>query len=261
MVRGDLTPLPAWLSGDILLPALCVAGLFAVHGYHAAEVWFWSDEIMSVEAAQMTWRDLVVNRYNAAHSPLYFAFLKIWIYVAAGFESSAPPSEFVIRLPSLVLMGLAGGILAVVVRKSWGIWAALLVVAVWVLHYRIGYHATEARPYPLLMFFLAITIWANQRLILEFHQGSGETRWVRYASFAAPALAVATIPLGFIAAGLIEVGTFWYVWSSGSEPLKQRWRRRIKWVWPIMLGIFATFLPIIVVKSDNYWLERANPLS
>ena len=87
---------------ELILSAIIFVGLFLVNG---SRVWefFWSDEIITIEATGiLSWSELVVNRYWAAHSPLYFAILKVWLGVLSMFVDIQEHAEFLARLPSAV---------------------------------------------------------------------------------------------------------------------------------------------------------------
>jgi hypothetical protein len=78
---------PAALPGGHRLPAIANISNIAIvlcwsviailaFSYNIGANEFWFDEVITVNATQLSWRDLVATRYWHAHSPLYFLLMK-----------------------------------------------------------------------------------------------------------------------------------------------------------------------------------------
>ena len=66
--------------------------------------------------------------------------------LAVGPEGLARANEFLLRAPSLVFMGLAGGFLATAAWRAWGVTAGVLLLAMWLINPFIARYSIEARP-------------------------------------------------------------------------------------------------------------------
>jgi len=143
---------------ELALCAACCCATLLLDGGRARTELLWGDEIVSVYAIQQSPGGLVEHRYWQGHSPLYFLLLKLWIFVSSGMDGLARPSEFLLRLPSLICMGLAGGLLAAAAWRAWGIAAGIVLLVLWLGNNLVERYAVEARPYALLLFFLAAVV-------------------------------------------------------------------------------------------------------
>ena len=152
---------------ELLLSAASLGGLLLVTGARAWSEPFWLDEVTTARLVDRGFWDIVIDRYAVAHSPLYFVLMKLWILLVSGPSGLHYPNEFWLRVPSLLAVGISGGLLAAAAWRSWGALPGLLLVPLWSLHSISGYFAVEARPYGLLYLMIALSIWANTRLRLE----------------------------------------------------------------------------------------------
>jgi uncharacterized membrane protein len=238
---------------ELIMCAVGVAGMALAYGGRAYAELFWGDETITADAIRANAVDLVINRYSVGHSPLYFLIAKAWMLMATGSEGLVWANEFLLRVPSLVFMGLAGGLLAAAASRAWGIAAGLLLLAMWLTNSFIAYYSIEARPYALLVLFLAITIWSATRLWLAKSQPP--LRNFVAISVLAPALAAATMPLGAVAAIAMEACG---VCNMSDDPFARFWRRRAFLSITTTVVTFAVFMPTIMNRAAS-WVDE--PLS
>lgn len=77
--------LVTWISIAVAI------GLVASHLSYAG---LWIDEIYTLHAVHLPWREMFIERLMRGHFPLYFVFMKLWLAISGG------PSEVVLRVPS-----------------------------------------------------------------------------------------------------------------------------------------------------------------
>ena len=143
-LRQDATDnreLLGYVAGSL---ALCLAVRLSTLGSFA----LWYDEILTAHTIALDWTDLAAERLAAKHSPLYF-----WMLKGLGLQGA---SEFFLRLPSAILNSVAG---AIFVAVAWQLSGRIGAIVMMILYcfgpFQILY-AQDARPYALLMFFLAV---------------------------------------------------------------------------------------------------------
>jgi len=227
---------------ELIMCAVGVAGFALAYGGRAYVELFWGDETITADVIRLSTVDLVINRYSAGHSPLYFLIAKAWMMAIAS------EGEFLLRVPSLVFMGLAGGLLASAASRAWGIAAGLLLLTMWLTNSFIAYYSIEARPYALLVLFLAITLWSATRLWLAKSQPP--LRGLVAISILAPVFAAATMPLGAVAAIAMEACG---ICKMSDDPFARFWRQRA------FLSITATLATIAVFMNWNRaasWIDE-----
>ena len=243
---------------ELILSAIIFVGLFLVNG---SRVWefFWSDEIITIEATGLSWSELVVNRYWAAHSPLYFAILKVWLGVLSMFVDIQEHAEFLARLPSAVATTLAGGFLAGAVWRSWSYVCAIIFIPAWTVNNFIPHYAFEARPFGLLLLALSLSVWSISRLWSDTYAKNSRYLWI--TSALSPIVAAATIPLGIVAVIAMELSAASLLRSHQSRDFVVRWYARTGVVVGAVIVLMAIYGPAILNKSDNYWVEQYAPMS
>lgn len=241
---------------ELALCAACCCATLLLDGGRARTELLWGDEIVSVRAIQQDFEGLIRHRYWQGHSPLYFLLLKLWVLVTSGVDGLARPGEYLLRLPSLILMGLAGGLLAATAWRAWGVAAGMLLLALWLGNNLVERYAVEARPYAMLLFFLAAAMWSSTRLWLA----NEDDRSIAMGAVAVGSriLAAATIPVGVIAVLAMEACSFRL---KGANAYNRFWRYRSLAVLAAMIIIVAVYAPAIAAKADGYWVETYAPLS
>ena len=208
--------------------------------------------------------EIVTNRYWQGHSPLYFVLLKLWLLLTSGLSGIHQPSEFLVRLPSMLTAGIAGGFFASAAWRAWGPPAGLFFVPLWVLNAIVGYYAVEARPFGLLLLALSLAVWSGTRLWIAFNseksnEDTHAALWI--ISILSPIIAAATIPVGIIAVIAIEISAASLLWSYVPESFARRWKLRTMLVFVSVFIVLLLFVPGILFKSTSYWTNDIMPFS
>ncbi len=120
---------------ELLLSAASLGGLLLVTGARAWSGPFWLDEVTTARLVDRGFWDIVIDRYAVAHSPLYFVLMKLWILLVSGPSGLHYPNEFWLRVPSLLAVGISGGLLAAAAWRKLGCIACFLLVSLWSLRY------------------------------------------------------------------------------------------------------------------------------
>ena len=253
------------LFPELLLSVACVLGILLLHATEARENRFWGDEIITVSLMPKGWTEIIVNRYWHAHSPLYFLLLKVWLLIVAGPFGLDEPNEFLVRLPSMLASGLAGGFFAASAWRAWGVPAGFCFVPLWVLNAQIGTYAIDARPYALLLLVLSIAVWSGTRLWIGYKKhseklGSGTCRVLWLLSAVSPAIAAAVIPVGIIAVISTEISTLGLC-RGVSASFVRPWKFRAAVSLILLLLVSFIFAPGILEKSTDFWTNKDLPFS
>jgi hypothetical protein len=255
---------------EFLLSASSLVGVSLVHGPRAWSELFWSDEVVTVTLAGRGLIEIVADRYNHAHSPLYFLLMKLWMVSISGLSGLHCPDEFLLRLPSMLAVGLAGGFLGAAAWRTWGALPGILLVLLWCVHAFSGYYAVEARPYGLVLLMLALGIWSNAHLWLEECHLSSSLAQVEVSSprrafwiisTTAPVVATALMPLGAVAVFAMEIAIASHLRMGAAAQFARRWRLRIAMVCLFVISALAIYLPAIFRSSENYWTDKSYALS
>jgi hypothetical protein len=223
---------------------------------------FWLDEVITFDATQMPWWQLVEDRYWGGHSPLYFLMVKLILQITgAPLEPGAV--EWILRLPSAVLITAAGALLIHAVWRIAGDRAACALAVLWMCWPSLLHYSHEARPYGLLIFFTALGLWGTLCLLHDMRlAGEGEQNgalarppsggFALWASGVGSVGAAMTMPLGVVTAIALEAGALLAFFSTGAPAL---WKRRCLIVWPLLLAVLLLFVPTLMIKAGNYWAE------
>jgi len=189
----------------------------------------WYDEILTANVVASGWSDLVADRLARGHFPTYFLFLK-----ALGLGGA---SETMLRLPSALFMSLAAAIMTVLALRLGGRIAALSTLILFAFVPALVYYGQEARPYAMLLFFLAIATTALVSIIQQ-RPGSGRSALVATAGTIGAALAV---PAGIVSVLLMHLS----LPLAGAFGLPPERRRALRWhvaaTW-IVIGCAALLL-------------------
>ncbi len=138
----------------LLLPIFALALLLRLSAIHDKFLWF--DEFLSANLARNPWPGILAAIRVEAHPPLYFLILKVW---AIFFGDGA------VAMKSLSLVCGMGAIifLADAVRRAEGVVAAAVATILIGLSTVQIDQSTDAKPYAMLAFFLALLLWSIVR--------------------------------------------------------------------------------------------------
>jgi mannosyltransferase len=238
--------------------AVCLAVRVPSLGLHA----LWYDEILSAQTIHRDWLDLTVERLSARHSPLYF-----WILKALGLEGA---SDFLLRLPSAVLDSVAAALFAVTAWRVAGRVGAIVMIVLYAFGPSQIDLGQEARPYALLMAFVALAAFGYVGAI-----GALSEAEPRVAEPEGPRstlrLAFILATIGTVGAGLTMVGGWVVALALQASIVVQSPEIRRRMVRPWLIHVVVTWLavaPFAVAifhplqrAAGNYWAERSYPLS
>ena len=222
-----------------------------------------ADEVLTAQAIGLDWTDLAVERLVATHSPLYF-----WMLKGLGLQGA---SEFFLRLPSAILNSLACTIFVAVAWRLSGRIGAIVMMLLYCFGPLEIAHAQDARPYALLMFFVAVATLGYVSAISPGQTGdpshtTGEREDIRLSRLA---FVVATV--GTIGAGLTMIGGWIVVVALQASiiVLPRALQRRVIRLW--LLHVAVTWLgiapfaiavfPYLHQAAGGYWAEQKMPLS
>jgi mannosyltransferase len=196
-----------------LVPML-LTGLIGAAGM--AQPGLWTDELATWGMARAPWPEFwPVLRYVDAVLVPYYAFMHLWVRVFGD-------SDISLRIPSLLAMVLAAGMVGALGTKLSGRRAGLLAGTVFALLPSTSRFAAEARPYALTV---PVAVAATALLVRAWEK-PGFLRWTGYA------LAIALLGLLHVVALLLLAAHGWAVLT---------WQRRLWWRFGIAAACGAGF--------------------
>ena len=175
-----------WAAVARWLPVVIVAAVMAALGVWglARQGAMGNDEVASRWAAMLSLGQLfhLLSHLDAVHG-LYYLLLHCWIAVGSTPE--------IIRIPSVIFMTAAAGLLVILARRLTGsAWAGLFAGLIMALDPVISYYAQTARSYAMVFCcVVAATLALVRALEAEDDSESGEglerrlrSRWITYAA-------------------------------------------------------------------------------
>jgi mannosyltransferase len=162
----------------VLDPVVIAVSAVAVSAAGSARPSLWFDEAATISASTRPLPELwaMLGNIDAVHG-LYYLLMHGWLTLF-------PPTEFLLRLPSSLAVGLAAAGVVVLARQLSARAVGLCAGAVFVVLPRVTWAGVEARSYALSM---AAAVWLT---VLCVAARRGRPRlWLGYA----PALAVSTL--------------------------------------------------------------------
>jgi energy-converting hydrogenase Eha subunit A len=244
-------PRPRLAQSLIFLSAVALAFAVRFASIDVRQVWL--DEALTQYAVSLDWSGLIADRVSAGHSPLYFLTMK-----TLGLDGSDLRA---LRIASVVMDSIAAGVFAAVVAWSAGIRAGVLAALFYALNPLLLFWGQNARPYGMLMMWLAIGIAGAAGMIGGASQNAFARRQPIALSLGLGG-AAATLTGGVIAAGIIALSPLAMPSLRNNRCFRKAWGRAL--IFPAcvvvaMAGLIS--LPHAGAVQGIYWTTRYAPLS
>ncbi len=180
---------------------LLLLGAFALRLFELGSQSLWWDEGISLHLATSTAADLLADRLDNIHPPLYFLLLKGWLALAGV-------SVFTARYFSVLASWLGVAALYAVARRRLARDTALLAAALGAISAVAVIYGQEVRVYALLPLIYLGLLGVTFELTRPQTPGAGRVgAWVLFAG-----LAWAGLHLHYIAAFAVAYVTVWALW-------------------------------------------------
>ena len=199
----------------------------------------WIDEIYTLHSISLPWREMVLERLQRGHFPIYFLLMKLWISLCGAV------SETALRAPSLFFWLSSSIAYALVIRRYASGFAAPIAFLFFALNGLAVRQATEARMYDLV---LLESVWLFAAF-MEMLRGN-TSRFARLSLIFVPLLMFFTSA----SAMLVLVGLLF-------EAFYQRRRNRALLqclLWACGLIVLSAILPVTVHVSTRDRTEIAH---
>lgn len=167
---------------------------------------FWTDEAATVSAVNREFPELwsMLGTVDAVHGA-YYILMYGWTRIF-GF------SELAMRLPSLLAVAVAAGLLMALCRRLGGTAYGITAAAIFVILPRVQYVATDARSYALTVLGAVLATY----LLVVIRESPSRLRWLWYGL-----TGLVTVSLSFYAVLLIAAHA---VTLLADERLRRHWR-------------------------------------
>jgi mannosyltransferase len=199
----------------------------------------WFDEVITADVAAASWPALVADRLGNGHFPTYFALLKA-LGLAGG-------SEFALRLPSAILDSLAAALVTVVAFRLSGRVAAIAALLLYAFYPALIQYGQEARPYALMLAFVALAIAGQVGLLTErAHPG----RMAVLATIGTLGAALA-VPAGIVPVALQHLALPLCGFRDFTRAQKRLWGRHVLVTWAGILCAAAFLLPAVMAQAEK----------
>ena len=234
---------------NVVVAGAIVAGLLIRVSAATVKI-LWFDEFLAGNLVRRSWSALLPAVRQEAHPPLYYVLLKLW----CSFLGDGPLG---LKSLSVVAGAAAVAVTAAAVRRAFGAVAAAAAAVLVALSTVQIDQGSEAKPYGLLAFLVALTVWT------VIHDRRAGTAGTLAAMLAAGAACASAHFYGGVAAGAIAcaavvtaperrsrsravlllaaVVTLSAVWLAGAFRLDPRAADYIRKIWG-RVPIWAPFL-------------------
>ena len=199
----------------------------------------WNDEAATISGATRSWADLgdLLSHVDIVHG-VYYSLMHVWFGVFGV-------SEFTLRLPSAVAVGVAAGGVVVLGARLSGLRVAILAGVIFAVLPRVTWMGTEGRSSGVVT---AAAVWLTVMLLVALRR-SGRVVWIFYGLAAA-----AAIGLWIYLALLVVAHGITVFWGSES-------RRRDLSAWAVSgLGGLLLASPVILLAKQQSgqvsWLQK-----
>ena len=245
--------MPPSRQSQILIFLSAAAFAFAVRIASVDVRQVWLDEALTQYAVALDWSGLIADRVSAGHSPFYFLIMK-----AIGLDGSDLRA---LRIASAALDSLAAGGLAATVARYAGARAGAFAALFYALNPLLLFWGQNARPYGMLMMWLAVGIYGAAGLI----SGARQNVFARRDSIALSVGlggAAATLTGGVIAAGVLALSPLASLSLRTNRCFLRAWGRALMVPACVALAMAALIsLPHAGAVQGLYWTMRYAPLS
>jgi len=199
----------------------------------------WYDEVLTADAIARSWGGMARERLSQGHLPTYFAVLK-----GLGLSGS---SEFMLRLPSAVMDGAAGGLVAVMAARIGGIVAAVAAACLDATLPILIIYGQEARPYALQLLCVTLAMVGQIGLLRD----EGSTRWnARLATWGALG-SILAIPAGAVIVALQHLALVACGVLRQEAPERRIWLRHIATTWLAALAALVLLVPSVITQAGG----------
>lgn len=199
----------------------------------------WYDEVLTADAIARSWGGMARERLSQGHLPTYFAVLK-----GLGLSGG---SEFMLRLPSAVMDGAAGGLVAVMAARIGGIVSAVAAACLYATLPILIIYGQEARPYALQLLCVTLAMVGQIGLL----RGEGSTRWnARLATWGALG-SILAIPAGVVIVALqhLALAACGALRQGASE--RRIWLRHIATTWLAAIAALVLLIPSVITQAGR----------
>ena len=197
---------------------------------------FWLDETATFWVVKDGLANLLLrSNWAGSQSPLYY--LTVWLALIAGGRH-----EWVLRLPSLVALIVAAGLLYRLAARLFDPASARLAVLSFACSGAVAFAASDARPYALGLCLLIVSAWLLVRWL--------DTGGARYAA-GAMLFSALTIYAHYMFGPVLVVLASYGVWRALREGRIRVWELAT-----VGIGAFVLLLPL-VAQLRNVFQNRA----
>ncbi len=147
----------SFLKNSNFILGLILILTFCLQVYKLSSESFWMDEVYTIQTTELPLIDMLKERLERAHSPIYFLMMRPWIDIFGK-------SEFALRFPSVIFGTLTVCLTFLVGREFFGRRTGLVAAFLVAINAMIIEYAQEARPYTLTVFLVLLSVYFMIRM-------------------------------------------------------------------------------------------------
>ena len=197
----------------------------------------WYDEVITADVAAASWPGLVADRLANGHFPTYFALLKT--------IGLAGASELTLRLPSAIFDSLAAALVTIVALRLSGRVGAIAALLLYAFYPALVQYGQEARPYALMLAFLALAIFGQVGLLTERANPGRQALLATIGTLGAALV----MPAGIVPVALQHLALPLCGFRGFSSARKRLWWRHILVTWAGILCAAAFLIPAVLAQA------------
>ncbi|WP_266337281.1 hypothetical protein [Kaistia nematophila] len=221
----------------LFLAAFAVCLLFRLPAL--GDLAFWYDEVMTADAIAKSWSGMAWERLSQGHLPTYFAVLK-------GFGLSGG-SEFMLRLPSALLDGAAGGLVAVMANRIGGTVSAIAAASLYATLPILIIYGQEARPYALQLLCVALAMQGQIGLLRREGSAPGNARLATLGALGS----ILAIPAGAVIVAMQHLAVLACGGVRKGAPERRIWLRHMATTWLIAALALMSLYPSVLFQAGR----------
>ncbi|MBZ9936679.1 glycosyltransferase family 39 protein [Mesorhizobium sp. BR1-1-16] len=204
---------------------------------------FWIDEVFTAQSVARTWSGLVGERLAAGHFPTYFLLMK-----GLGLGGA---SEAMLRLPSALFESAAAALFALMAFRLGGRMAAIVTAFLFAFLPVLVYYGQEARPYAMMLFFLAIMMLGQRNLLDGVPREREAPRAGGLMASLGAIAAALTIPAAIVSIAASHIGLVMAGAIRSGADNRLRVLRHMLATWLVIGAASLVLIPSVIAEATR----------
>jgi hypothetical protein len=250
-------PLVSWITSEWALAIVVSAVSLAVFSHEAGNISLWFDEsysvILSGQPLPLLWTYIWGHEL---HMGFYYLLLRGWIGLGSLF--GVPPTELMVRLPSIVSMALAAAVVFGIGLRVRGRMTGIIAGVGFALNELVLIEAQATRSYAMQVLFVCLS-WYVLLNALTTRSPRRGWWWTAYTICTALAIYLQIFSMLILAAQLVLLAGLLILPGTWRESARRAWRDMATSLIALLILCVPLFLDALTHGGANSWVPPATP--